>query len=137
MPVLKAVTVWIAGVWEAILGPRTVYDVTSSTVNIESLTGHSTQGYITEVFCHEKRYRVRYAHWFIRDRYYYVYKVFCQVRGNAPDDLMKVFTKECVFPTLILDWSSNKARKAAAIEAYLDVVLSELERDKKSSKNSL
>ncbi len=127
----------LAEVFEQVLGPRTVIDVTQPRTHLESLSGHSHEGYVTQVFCQELKYKVRYQRWFVPDRHYYVYKVFCTVQGKAPEALLRAFARECSFPLLLTEWSSSTAQKTAAIEAYLDVIHADLQRSQKNGVNGL
>lgn len=124
-----AVWVWlfrfIGTVFERLRGPRILTEITKPRAQLESLTGHSTAGYITVIYCQERRYLCTYPRWGALSRVITTYTVFSKIEGKAPPELVKACAMERTFPALVHSWSAPFDKKRAAIEAYLDLILAE------------
>ena len=116
---------FIGNTFERIRGPRVLKEITRPRAQLESLTGHSTAGYVTVIYCQERRYLCTYTRWGALSRVITTYTVFSKIEGKAPAELVKVCAMERTFPALVHPWSTPFHKKRAAIEAYLDLILAE------------
>lgn len=117
----------LGSMFEWVRGTRTLIDITKPRATLEALEAHSNDGYVTTIFCREHRYRCVYDNWWIPNRIIKTYHVFCSVQGKAPETLVQAYRLERTFPPLLGPWSSNSSQKEAAIEAYLDILLADIE----------
>lgn len=114
------------GTWiEQIRGPRVLREITERRAQIESLTGLSTAGFVTVIYCQERKYLCTYTRWWVYSRIVTTYTVFSKVEGPAPAELVKACALERTFPALVNPFTGSFDKKRAAIEAYLDLVLVE------------
>lgn len=126
--VLRSFLGKVASLIEIIKGPRSVIDITEPRAEIDSLNAHSHDGYVMQLFCHEKILKIVYKRWYIPNSTKTVYQVFCVIKGTAPDDISEAFSKDRSLPLLVSSLSNSKIKKQAAIEAYLDLVLEKLRK---------
>jgi hypothetical protein len=115
----------LGNVIEQIRGPRVLREITERRAQIESLTGLSTAGFVTVIYCQERTYLCTYTRWWVYSRIITTYTVFSKVEGPAPAELVKACALERTFPALVNPFTGSFDKKRAAIEAYLDLVLVE------------
>jgi len=112
----------IAKLIEGVRGERTVFEITEPRATIESLVAYAVEGYNLTIHCRERKFLCKYSRWYVPDRILTTYDVFATVAGKAPTALMEAATDDRTFPMLLENYSSSRAQKEAAIEAFVDLM---------------
>ena len=113
--------------FESVRGERELIEITEARAQIESLVAYAVEGYTVTIHCQERKYRCRYQRWFIPDFVVYTYEVFATIAGKAPQVLIDACARDRTFPGLVNAWSTARAQKEAAIEAFLDLLQARLQ----------
>lgn len=113
-------------------GPATFKEVTPARAQIEALVGESTDGYSITIHCQERLYQYHYARWFVRNRIVASYYVFATIVGRAPTAMIEASSMTRSFPKLLHPWMPSASQKEAAIEAYIDLLLANVQSGKGS-----
>jgi hypothetical protein len=91
------------------------------------LIGYSTSGYQIQIFCEKKMFQKEYSRWYIRSKNHDIYRVYAVVSPDAPETLRKACELDISFPPLYPEFFSDSFQKDAAVEAYLDSLISVLD----------
>lgn len=113
-------------------GPATFKEVTPPRTQIEALVGESTEGYSMTIHCQERLYQYQYTRWFVRNRVVSSYYVFATIVGRAPPAMVEACSMVRSFPKLMHPWMPAASQKEAAIEAYIDLLLTNVQNGKGS-----
>lgn len=116
-------TMSFGSVIEIIRGPFTLTEINSENSDIESMIGHSIDGYTIKIYCQERNYLCKYRNWYILDRVKTVYHVFTEVSIDAPESLKVFCQRKRDFPKLLNGLMPSASQKEAAIRAYLDLII--------------
>lgn len=122
MRYLKTVFGVILFLYERFRGPKTVHELKQADDALGNLKGHTVKGYELTIFCQRRRYRVRYAKWYIPNRIETVYRVFSVVTHEAPDALKKACELDAHLPELISNWNFDNEIRRSQVLAYLDLL---------------
>jgi hypothetical protein len=77
-----------------------------------------------QIYCRETTYLVSYSKWFIANKQFSVYEVFCVCSENVPQDLKNKLSSTFIVSELLPFLSYKKDQKKAAISAYVDIIIS-------------
>lgn len=104
------------------------------TVTAQHLNQPHTECYVAQIsdastitlFCREVRYRIEYTAWWAWGRNVSVYQVYCTTSASATEQVRHHFGKELKIGELLHQHSFAVDQKKAAINAYLDLLLTGL-----------
>lgn len=117
----------LAFLMEVVRGPRTTEEIVTPRTRSERLTGYSVSGFVINIHCQERRYRIRYRRWYVPNKELRLYHIFATTTDDCPDRLMEACRLDAVFPMLLSDAVSEQKQQAAVISAYLDILITRLE----------
>lgn len=123
LTIADILTMSIGSLIEVIRGPFTLLEINSESSEIESMIGHSINGFTIKIHCQERNYLCRYRHWYVLDRVKTVYHVFTEVSPDAPESLKVFCERKRDFPKLLNGLMPSASQKEAAIRAYLDLII--------------
>lgn len=108
-------------------GPRTLEEVVVPRMRSEGLTGHSISGYEISIHCQERRYKVRYKHWWMGSSELRMFHVFATYSNDCPDRFKEACRLDLTIPVLLNSYAPTEKQREAAINAYLDILITRLE----------
>lgn len=123
---LRLLELLFARLFESMRGARTVTEITEVRSRLESLVAYASTDYTLTVHCKERKFKCEYERWFIPNKIVTTYEVFATLAGSAPARLIEACTDDRTFPKLLAGWSSPRNQKEAAIEAFIDLIQSQI-----------
>ena len=117
--------IWLSNAFEAAKGQRTLKKLHTVQHPGDGYRVVFSDGSIIAIFCSEIIYLVSYAAWWAHSRRLYIYTVYSTCTNDTPPDLKARFSKEFSIGNVLNYFSSQSARKKAAIDAYVDILIEE------------
>lgn len=127
MSPIEAAARLLAVLIEWVKGPRTTEEVVTPRTRSDQLIGRSISGFEIKIHCQERRYRVRYRHWYIPNKEIKLYHVYATTSDDSPKRLKEACMLELTFPGLISEPTREQKQKESVIAAYLDILITRLE----------
>jgi hypothetical protein len=127
----------ISLIYKWLLGPYVFVDITSRYSNTETMTVTTIDGTITTIHCQERRYLCRYNRQYVKDHVVCTYRVFATVHGPATYKHIQACRMRHSFPRLLHPWMSSIRQKEAVIEAYMDLLLNQLQSNNSDFINTM
>jgi hypothetical protein len=112
--------------WVKFCGPKVIREHRVSQNLYRHLTGYAVAGYEIQFFCHKRSYQRCHALWFIPNRRYFMFRVFCVVSNDAPRSLRNACELELDLPLMTPRFVSEHLQKETAVQAYLDILIGRL-----------
>ena len=116
---------WLSSALEASKGKRTLKKLTTYQHPNDGYRIVFSDGSIIAIFCTEIIYLVTYAAWWARSQRLYIYSVYSTCTADTPPYLKARFSKEFSITNVLHYFSTQAARKKAAIDAYVDILIEE------------
>lgn len=116
---------WLSSALEAAKGQRTLKKLSTVQHPSDGYRVVFSDGSIIAIFCSEIIYLVSYAAWWARSHRLYIYTVYSTCTSDTPPDLKARFSKEFSITNVLSYFSTQAARKKAAIDAYVDILIEE------------
>jgi hypothetical protein len=110
-----------------ITGPSKLHVINNPRAPVESLVGYHYQGYVINIHCLEKNFLRHYHRWFIPNKRITTYEVFATTSADAPKVLKDMcYNRMQQFPKLLNCWMPDASQSQAAVQAYLDLLITRL-----------
>lgn len=90
---------------------------------MEGYTVVTNSGQRIELFCREQCYAVRYEAWWARTRVKRIYHVYARCSNDTPEHLLELLQRDLYTPALLPGACSRLKQKKAAIDCYLQWLL--------------